>query len=140
MEDQKSPDESLVTPEEGDSPTSSSTDESPPTSSQVSHEGSPTNPNENLDGYLQVEAEGSDYIIVRFTPEQFSYIKDLIEKSNRRREYMRVKNRERYARLKAEGKRPSQKKPPQEKEKRGRKPIVPPITDPNKLLVRVISR
>lgn len=126
------------TPEKNDEKSPVSGQEESPTISST--EGSPTTHMENFDKYFHVEIEDENRVIAKFTPLQFSYIVDLINKSNHRREYMRVKNRERYARLKAEGKLPSQNKPPQDKEKRGRKPIDPIISDPQKLLVRVVSK
>ena len=64
-----------------------------------------------------------DVYIVEFTIQQWDYFRRLIEKTSKKREYMREKNRERYKKLVAEGRAPHQinakKKSPTET--RGRK-------------------
>lgn len=65
-----------------------------------------------------------DVYIVEFTAQQWDYLRRLIEKTSKRREYMREKNKERYRKLVAEGRAPHQinAKNKSPTETRGRKP------------------
>lgn len=81
---------------------------------------------------LPTATKRDGFYIVEFTAQQWEYLSKLIEKTTKRRDYMREKNKERYRKLVAEGRAPHQinaknKTPTETRGRKGKNVPIPSV-------------